>query len=145
MGAPLKMFGKVLKMFKPRRMLHEELDGAHRSLAEEANNETGECPVSPNPENMDFKGHNGEIFGCGFTLEEAQEYLDTGSATVSEINAATKMINIHNRYAGVEQFYKEMKMLLEQEIKSNSRVEGLKSLYYLYGELLDDKSQRLLN
>jgi len=134
-------------------MLDEEFDGAHRSLAdkskiivsEKANKETGECPVSPNPENMAFKGHNGEIFGCGFTLEEAQEFLDTGAATVSEIASATHMMMIHNRYAGVEQFYMEMRLLLRQEIKSNSRVEGLKSLYYLYGELLDEKSQRLLN
>jgi len=77
---------------------------------------------------MGFKGHDGEIFSCGFTLEDAQEMVDMNAVTVNEIVTAGHMIMIHNRYAGVEQFYKEMTLLLRQEIKSNSRVEGLKSL-----------------
>jgi len=54
------------------------------------------------------------------------------------------MIKVKNHYAGLEQFYNEIEIILKEEIKASSKVEALKGLELSYGFLLDEKSKTLM-
>jgi hypothetical protein len=55
------------------------------------------------------------------------------------------MMKVNNKGAALEQFYKDLNIVLkEPKTKASSKAEALKAIEYNYGVLLDPKSQNLM-